>query len=60
MIDLFDLFVDFSNYLGIVRAAVMVILFFLLTAAYDNLPVLLEKKNNKLSRILLKDIGVHK
>ncbi len=54
---LLSAWVDFFAYVGIYRTAIAVVSFYLLLWAMKKLPEQLEKKDTKLSRFLLTNIG---
>lgn len=56
MINPFKLFVDFSNYLGMWKAALMVVIFFLGTWLLSSLPEKLAKSESKISKVFMKKI----
>lgn len=57
--NLFSIFVDFAQYLGTPKAALMVVAYFLGDFLFKNLPIVLDReakqKRNKLSNFLLYD-----
>ncbi len=54
------IFLDFTTYLGTFRAALMVVVWFLGEWAIKTLPVTLAKKDSKLAKQLVKNIGKNK
>lgn len=56
MINFFYTFVDFANYMGMIKAIILVVSFYVLTGLLTKLPEHLAHSNNKVAKILLTKI----